>query len=144
MDQSITKTNIYLQIGGLFSLAFAVFQIGAIFLPPDLIAYFGGPVELQTENPTLYAFLCLVIGAIIVIAGFYALSGACKLHRLPFLRTVLVAVTITYLLRGLHIFLDIISMSEHPELNLLHFVVFSLIAFCVGIIHLVGVIRLFK
>jgi hypothetical protein len=113
-------------------------------LTTRLIAFFDRPVEFQTANPTLYALLCLIIGIIVAIAGLYALSGAGKFHRLPFLRTVLIAVTAIYLLRGLNIILDIILMFKHPKLNLLQFAVFSLIAFCIGIIHLTGVIQLYK
>jgi putative oxidoreductase len=144
LNKASTKSNKYLFFSGLFSLAFAIFQISGIFFPPDLIAYFGGPVELQAENPLLYALLCLFIGIIVATAGFYALSGAGKFRHLPFLRTVLIAVTAIYLLRGLNIILEIIFMYKHPELNRLHFAVFSLIAFCIGIIHLTGVIQLFK
>jgi hypothetical protein len=88
--------------------------------------------------------LCVIIGAIIATGGLYALSGVGKFRRLPFLRTVLVVVTTTYLLRGLNIVIDIIFMNKHPELNSLHLVIFSLVAFCIGIIHLIGVMRLFK
>jgi putative oxidoreductase len=137
-------SNKYLFLGGLFSLAFAIFQISGIFFPPDLIVYFGGPVELQAENPFLYSLLCLIIGIIVATAGLYALSGAGKFRRLPFLRTVLIAITAIYLLRGLNIILEIISMFKHSNLYLMHSAVFSLIAFCIGIIHLTGVIQLLK
>ena len=141
MNRSVTKSNYYLLFGGFFSLAFAIFQVSAILLPPDLLAYFGGPVELQAEKPIIYALVCLVIGIIIAISGIYALSGAGKFRRLPLLRTMLIVITTTYILRGLSIIFDIIYMINHPELNFLHFVVFSLIALCIGIIHLIGVIQ---
>jgi hypothetical protein len=144
MNETGTRSNKYLLFGGLFSLAFAIFQISCIFFPRDLLAYFDGPVELQAENPSLYTLLCLIIGIIIAVAGLYALSGAGKFRRLPFLKTVLIAITAIYLLRGLNIILEIISMFRHSDLYLMHSAVFSLIAFCIGIIHFTGVIHLIK
>jgi putative oxidoreductase len=136
--------NIYLLTGGLFSLAFAVFQVSAVFWPPEMLTFFGGPVEMQAENPLMYIFVCVVIGAIIAVAGLYALSGAGIFRRLPLLRTMLVGITAVFILRGLAIINDLRMINEHPELNLGRFVVFSLFALCVGLVHLIGVIRLFR
>jgi len=144
MDQQHTKKNIWLQIGGLFSLAFSIFQIGGIFLPPGAIVYFGGPAKLQAEHPGLFALLCIVLGVIIALFGIYALSGAGKFRRLPFLRTVLVAVTAIYILRGLYVIPIIHIMLSFPERDVGRFLIFSLIALCIGIIHLIGLIHLFK
>ena len=144
MNHSNTSGNNYLQTGGLFSLAFSIFQVCGIFLPPSVIIYFGGPVKLQAENPALFGLLCVVLGAIIAVVGLYALSGAGKFKRLPFLRTVLVVVTTVFILRGLFIIPILKFMSAHPESNMFRYLVFSIIALGVGIIHLVGVVRLFK
>ena len=50
--QKISKsnTNYYLICGGIFSLAFAIFQVSAIFWPPEFISYFGGPTKMQATN----------------------------------------------------------------------------------------------
>ena len=144
MNQSNRTTNIYLQIGGLFLLAFSIFQVCGVFLPPSIIIYFGGPVKLQAENPTLFALLCVFLAAIIAVIGLYDLSGAGKFRRLPLLRTVLVVVATVFILRGLFIIPILKIMFAHPESNVFRFLVFSMIALGVGLIHLVGVIRLFK
>jgi hypothetical protein len=144
MEQSTIKGNIYLQVGGLFSLAFSIFQVCGAFLPPRVILYFGGPVKLQAENPVLFALLCVFLGALVAGIGLYALSGAGKFRRLPFLRTVLIVVTSVFILRGLLIIPLLKIMFAHPESNVLRFLVFSIIALGVGIIHLLGVVRLFK
>ena len=145
METNTINRNIYLLIGGLFSLAFAIFQISAIVWPPALLDYFGGPVKMQAEYPIIYISGCALVGAIVAVAGFYALSGAGKFRPLPLLRTGLVAITIVYILRGLFIINFIILIISYPEMNLKpQFAVFSLIALCVGMIHLMGVIRLFR
>jgi putative oxidoreductase len=144
MNQSSAKGNIYLQIGGLFSLAFAVFQISAIFWSQELLIYFGGPVKMQAENPMVYIFVCVFVGALIAICGLYALSGAGKFRRLPSLRTVLVVVTTVFFLRGLLVIPILKILFTSPEKNVFRFLVFSFVALGIGIIHLVGVITLFK
>lgn len=144
MDTPRTNRNPYLQIGGLFSLAFALFQVSAILWTPDVLRYFGGPVTMQAENPVLYIFVCIFVAAIVGACGLYALSGAGKFRRLPLLRTILVAITVIFILRGLELVADLAIMREHPERDLVRFAVFSVIALCVGIVHLIGVIRFFK
>jgi|WetSurMetagenome_2_1015567.scaffolds.fasta_scaffold19149_6 putative oxidoreductase len=144
MNQSNMKGNVYLQIGGLFSLVFSLFQVCGVFMPPSIIIYFGGPVKLQVENPALFGLVCVVLGVIIAVVGLYALSGAGKFRRLPFLRTVLVVVTTVFILRGLFIIPILKIMFTHPEKDVFRFIVFSIIALGIGVIHLIGVIKLFK
>lgn len=144
MDQSTSKGNIYLFIGGVFSLAFAVFQASAIFWSHELLTFFGGPVTLRAENPMMYYVSCIFVGAVVAICGLYALSGAGKFRRLPLLRTGLIAISVIYLLRGFEIYIDVKIIQQHPELHQERFLVFSIIALCVGLAHLLGVIRLFR
>jgi hypothetical protein len=142
--KQLTKSNVYLQIGGIFSLAFSVFQICGIFLPSSIIAFFDGPVKLQAEDPVAFALFCLLLGAVIAAAGLYALSGAGEFRRLPFLRTILVFVTAVFILRGLMFIPALKIFSMFPMFYVFRFLLFCMIAFVVGIIHLIGVIRLFK
>ena len=144
MDSHPSNKNVYLVIGGLFSLAFALFQVSAIVWTPTVLAYFGVPVKMQAENPLMYTLVCLFVGAIVVVASLYALSGAGKFPRLPFLRTMLVVITVVFLLRGLAIINDLRIIHQHPEMNLTRFAVYSFIALCVGVIHLMGVIRFIR
>jgi len=136
------RHNSMLLIGGCFSLAFAVFQVSAIWWSASAIRYFGGPAQFSTEKPFAYALLCLGVAAMAAVAGLYALSGAGKLPRLPLLCTVLIAVTVVYVLRGLLIVPQTRFVLKHPELA--RFVVFSAISLCVGLVHLGGVVGLFR
>lgn len=101
-------------------------------------------MKLSVEHPALFALLCVVLGVFIALAGLYALSGAGKFRKLPFVRTVLVGITSIFILRGLMILPLIRIMVVHPEIHIVRHLVFSFIALCVGIIHLIGTIRLFK
>jgi NADH:ubiquinone oxidoreductase subunit 6 (subunit J) len=143
LEPNASNRNIYLLIGGWFSLAFAVFQVSAIVWPPKLLKFFGGPVKMQAENPLMYISACILVGAIIAVAGFYALSGAGKFRRLPLLKPMLIAIALVFILRGLLIIRDVMMIQARPELNLSRFAVYSLIALCVGLVHLIGIIQLF-
>jgi hypothetical protein len=134
------RHNYLLLAGGYFSLGFSAFQASAIGWPARAVGYFGGPAELRIEKPIQYALLCLAIAAIMAVFGLYALSGAGKIRRLPLLRTVLIAVTAIYLLRGLLIIPQAPYVLTHP--GLVRFVVFSAISLVVGLVHLGGVVQL--
>ena len=134
--------NYLLLAGGYFSLAFAAFQVSAIWWSPSAVRYFGGPAELSMERPILYAVLCLAVSEIVAVFGVYALSGAGKIRRLPLLRTVLIAVTGIYLLRGLLIIPQAPVVLKHP--GLVRFLVFSTISLCLGMVHLAGVVQIYR
>jgi hypothetical protein len=140
--QPLPQRNVPLLIGGYFSLAFAVFQISAIWWPQPVLRYFGGPEQLSRQRPLAYALLCLGVGIAVAVFGVYALSAAGQLRRLPLLRTLVTTVTVIYLLRGLFAVPQIPSVLRHPEY--LRVLVFSLIALTVGLVHLAGLVRLFR
>ena len=143
LKSNTPNRNIYLLIGGWFSLLFSVFQVSAIVWPPELLKFFGGPVKMQAENPIMYISACVLVGAIIAIAGFYALSGAGMFRRFPLLKPMLVVISLVFILRGLLIIGDIMIILARQEINLSRFAVYYLIALCVGLIHLMGIIQLF-
>jgi hypothetical protein len=137
-----TSKSPLLFVGGCFSLAFGAFQLSAVFWPPDAIKYFGGPAQLSQARPVVYALLCMAISAGVSACGLYGLSGAGTLRRLPFLRSVVAATTAIYLLRGLLLISQLPIVVRHP--SLVRFALFSVISLCVGLVHLLGVIELFK
>lgn len=144
MNNPHAHVNFFLFMGSLFSFAFAVFQFSAIFWSQDVLRYFGGPVSMQAENPFLYVLVCVGVAALVAIAGLYTLSGAGRFRPLPFMRTMCTVVTAIYILRGLELFVDLKLMRDHPEKDLQRFAVYSVIALSIGVIHLVGVIGVFK
>ncbi len=138
------KRNYVLLIGGAFSFAFALFQISAIFWTPEMLVYFGGPVTMQAEQPLMYIIVCIAVGLLVSIAGWYAFSGAGVIRRLPLLRTMLTGITGVYMLRGLMIVNDYRLQLAHPELDLSRYLVFSALALCIGIAHLWGTLQVFR
>jgi len=141
-EQRASQHNYWLLAGGYFSLAFAIFQLSAIWWKPGAIRYFGGPAKLSVERPLIYTALCVGFAIIVALFGIYALSGGGSVRHLPLLRTALVTMTVVYLLRGLILVPQILVTIRHPEF--IRFLLFSVIAFCVGIVHLIGTIGVFR
>ena len=138
----ILKHNYYLILGGWFSIAFTILQVSGIWWPVRAIRYMGGPAMLAAEEPLRYALLCVGLGIVTALFGLYALSGAGAVRKLPLLRTALVAVTVIYLLRGLLLFTQFPFILRH--LDLIRFLIFSAIALIIGLVHLGGVVKLFR
>jgi len=136
--------NVMLIVGGCFSLVFAVFQASGIWWSPEAVKYLGGPAEMCASNRPLYAVLCVVVAAGAAAFGFYALSGAGAIRRLPLLRTVLAGITSIYLLRGLLLFPQALAYHRTPKLVPIRFLFMSAIALAVGLVHLAGVVQLFN
>jgi len=136
--------NVMLIVGGCFSLVFAVFQASGIWWSPEAVKYLGGPAEMCAPNRPLYAVLCVVVAAGAAAFGFYALSGAGAIRRLPLLRTVLAGITSIYLLRGLLLFPQALAYHRAPKLVPIRFLFMSAIALAVGLVHLAGVVQLFN
>jgi hypothetical protein len=140
--RAATERNSLLLAGGCFSLAFAVFQVSAMFWPAGAIRYFGGPAELSQARPAVYASICVVVAVMVAVCGLYALSGAGLFRRLPLTRTVLGVTTGVYLLRGLLLVPQLPIVIRHPEF--IRFAAFSAISLCVGVVHLGGWVRLVR
>jgi len=136
--------NKMLVVGGYFSLAFAVFQTSGIWWSPKAVRYLGGPAEMCATNRPLYAALCLVVAVGAAAFGFYALSGAGAIRRLPLLRTALVGITSIYLLRGLLLLPQALAFRRAPTLMPVRFLLMSAVALAVGVVHLAGVAKVLK
>lgn len=142
VPQIPVRKNGYLIFGGWLSLAVAVVQLSGIFWPAGTIKFLGGPTELSQTQTGAYALLCIVCGALAAAFGFYALSGAGKIKKLPLLRITLITATAIYMLRGLFLLVQLPSIFKNPEFWGSGIV--SAISLVIGMIFLAGVVRLFE
>ena len=128
-----------LRFAAILSLAVALFQAGISF-SPSLSQYFGAP-EKMVANPPLLFLAGLIMAVVFVVFGFYALSGARTIRRLPLLWWGLLGISCLYTLRGLMLFPQllirarILSSSETVGLQSL---ASSLVALFIGLVYLVG------
>ncbi len=97
-------TERYLLLVAITALAGAVLHLAILVGGPDWYAFFGAPrrlVEMARAGSLRPAISCIVIAAGLSLLAAYALSGAGRIRRLPFLRTVLAASALVLILRGL-------------------------------------------
>jgi hypothetical protein len=133
--------NIFLIIaGGLSGLA-ALAHLGCIYFGAPWYRFFGAGERMATLaeqgsiQPTL---ITSVITLVLLTWALYAFSAAGLIVRLPFIRFVLVIITLVYLVRGIAGFFLIISpMGNTPQFWFWS----SAICLSIGIIHLVGLQR---
>ena len=131
-----------LKTAGLISLALAFFQAVIGFFP-GMSLYFGAP-EVLAKNYPLLVGTSLLVSALLVLFGLYALSGAGRIRPLPLLKPVLVGVTLIYILRGLVLIPEILLVWEILDTAVpvpQRFIWFSGGALALGLLHLAGIFR---
>jgi len=137
--------NIYLFTGGLLSFVASALHIGVIIGGPDWLRYFGAGerMAVMAENGSWYPGLVTgFIAVALMVLGTYALVGACsggaggmQPLTLPFVKWVLLAITVVFLVRGS----ALLPMYFIMPAQVGAFAVWSsLIVLILGIIHAVG------
>ena len=136
---------IYLQIAGSLSLLASLIHLVIIIGGPSWYRFFGAGenmakmAEQGLLQPTL---ITLAIAIVLAIWGAYAWSAAGIFPKFPFLKTVLILITLVYMLRGV-LGLVVPFISKHPQLvqNSLNFWIWSsIVCLIFGCVHLKGVI----
>jgi len=135
--------NAWLIAAGVGSASVALLHVAIVLIGPPAYRYFGaGELAPLAENGSLMPAIATA-GIALVFATFaaYAFSGAGLLRRLPYGKPVLIAVGGIYTLRGLLLLRDLffILSGKHTAP---HMAVFSLVSLLIGIVHLVGTMRL--
>jgi hypothetical protein len=123
------------------SLAIALLHAVIPFIGPKAYRFFGGFNQANTVEAGAApraALITLSLAAIFAVWGFYALSGAKVLRRLPLLRLGLLAIGGIYTLRGLQLILEIIASLQGKMREPQYFMWFSVVSLVVGIFYLVG------
>ncbi|NRR33687.1 hypothetical protein HSX11_26260 [Oxalobacteraceae bacterium] len=135
----MSKTlNPHLLAGAALSGLAAVFHLACIFFGASWYRAMGAGEEMATladsgsSTPTL---ITLFIAAILMLWSLYALSGAGAIPKLPFLRPVLCAITVVYLVRG---FAFVPLMVLMPGRSATFWLASSAICAGFGVVHLIG------
>ncbi|RJP78388.1 MAG: hypothetical protein C4524_06650 [Candidatus Zixiibacteriota bacterium] len=121
-----------LLLGGIFSLALALFQ-AVISVSPAWSVYFGAPASMAAQPLKLLA-AGWIAALFFALFGLYGLSAAGRFRRLPLLRWGILAIGLLYFLRGVMVFPQLGSEGM-PD----RFIVYSAVSLAAGIIHLAGV-----
>lgn len=132
------RKNILLIIASILSSIAAVLHLACIYFGAPLFRFLGTEEMAkmyEAGNFTKPIIVCLLLSTVLFIWAAYALSGAGVIRKLPFLRVVLVGITLVYLVRGLAF--PFIA-QYFPENSMLFWYCSSLIVLTFGLIHLVG------
>ncbi len=143
------KTNKLLIIGGILSMVAALLHVAIILGGPGWYRFFGageGMAKLAENGSTYPTFVTTSIAIILTLWALYAFSGAGLINKLPFLKPVLIAIGMIYLLRGIF-GIPLVIYVDHPYLNELEekmtFMVWSsIISISYGVVYLLGSIQI--
>ena len=126
-----------LTLGSIASFLIALLHLALVF-KPQWYRHFGADELAQLAEQGSPFTVLVTIGLTLMFAawGAYALSGAGLIRQLPLLRTVLIAIGVIYILRGLLLPSELVKVltSGHP----FRFVVFSTGSLAIGLLYLVG------
>lgn len=104
------QASTYLIVGGGASLLLAVLHLILVFRP-QVWRYFGaGELSALAEQGSQW-ITPVTLSLVLLFAtwGMYALSGAGAIRPLPLLRTVLILISVIYILRGLALPFDLMK-----------------------------------
>jgi len=130
-----------LMFAGILCFILSVFQV-SIGFSPSLSLYFGAP-EFLVKNTNALIITSIIIGAILALFGLYAISGAGKIVKLPWLKQILLVIGIIFLLRGLLLLPELLVVFNIIESSIpvaKRFIYFSVGALFVGFIFIKGTI----
>ena len=131
-------------IAGSLSLAVALGHVVFAFVSgPAGYRYFGAGEQIAQLSeagspvPTL-----VTLGAAILfgLAGHYGIAGAGAIRALPYLRMALVVVSAVYLIRGLLVIPQAISLWSDPGSVFPRQIVFSIVSLTIGAFYAIGTI----
>ena len=130
-----------LRLAGGLSFLVTVFQV-VISFSPAWSLYFGAPAQLAS-NPGLLCAAGLAAALFFAAFGFYALSGAGHIRRLPWLRPVLLVIGGLYTLRGLVAIPLILSLTGAARISLNApptALPSSLVSLFIGLVYLIATV----
>jgi len=134
--------NIYLIISGTLSAIAALLHLACIYFGAPWYRLFGAgeQMALMAEQGSSYpTVITLFIFSVLSLWSAYAFSAAGLIMRLPFIRLVMLLITLVYLIRGVAGFILVNNpMGRTPEFWLWS----SGICLLIGIFHALGLQRL--
>jgi putative oxidoreductase len=113
----------------------------------EIDRFFGAPpsiLQLVAEGSLLVPAMTLGIALLFAIFGLYALSGAGRFRRLPFLKSILLGLGVILTYRGTAIIISIQSILKYPNYSTWQFPLMSLASLLLGLVTLWGTLELLK
>jgi len=136
--------NQWLKLGGVLSFAVALLHVLMIFIGAPAYRYFGAGEDMAAaaELGSIFpALLTLFLAAVFAVWGFYGLSGARIIRRLPLLKIGLTFIGAVYALRGAAIFQQLFQIFASSAEVAPREIVFSLVSLVIGSAYIFGTVK---
>ncbi|MDQ3685317.1 MAG: hypothetical protein M3430_06890 [Acidobacteriota bacterium] len=133
--------NKWLKLGGILSFVVALLHVLIIFIGAPAYRYFGAGEDMATATESgsaVPALLTFALVAVFAIWGFYGLSGAGVIRRLPLLKIALILIGAVYTLRGVAVFQQLFQIARSSAEVAPREIVFSLVSLIIGLAYLIG------
>ena len=136
---------LYLKTAAICSFSIALLHVAVMIGGGEWYVIFGAGEEMARldESGSWYPkIVTSLITVIFSIWGYYALSAAGMIKKLPFLRTVILSISGILILRGISGFV-LPFTSSHPFIlqnSLLFWIITSVISTLLGLLFLLGLI----
>jgi len=135
----MNKNSYLLILAGVLSFCAALFQAVIGFVPEWSAAFGAG--DMLASNPTLLLISALLVALLLAIFGFYGLSGAGIIRRLPWLRLGLLVIGFLYFLVGIYFIPQMLAVlgilpSTQPVPIYLLLITFGALVACLA--YLIG------
>ena len=141
----ITSRKPLLILGGVLNFVIAILHVAIPFIGVPAYLYFGTAdlARLAAQGSPAPALITFLLALVFAGFGFYALSGAGVIRRLPMLRPGLLSIGSVYTLRGSILVLDLIRLARGLDYPIRQ-TAFSAVALTIGLMYLVGTARRWK
>lgn len=129
---------LFLCLAAMIAIGTGLAHFSCVFLSPDCYRLQMAPefvVESAQNGTWLAPVAALVVASLFVVFGFYALSGAQLIRRLPLLSFGIYAIGVTCVIRGL---LPLQLWIRHPDKASEPMILVGLIWLFVGLLYLIG------
>lgn len=133
----------YFIAGAVLNFFIAALHIVIIFQGAAGYRYFGAGEEmaqLDEAGSLKPALVTLAVTFFFIIFGFYGLSAAVKLRKLPFLKIIVIIIAAIFVIRGLAFVADLYMMQKDPVYPT-QMIYFSLVALLVGVCYTLGITK---
>jgi hypothetical protein len=139
----MNRGRIALTLAGVASLGVGVLHVAMVFVGAPAYRYFGAGERFaqRAESGSFWpALITLVLAAIFLAWGCFALSGAGRIRRLPLLRLGLVFIGSVYTLRGVPALFQLVQLARAPDPLLARNTTFSAVSLAIGLLYLIGTV----
>ncbi|OGU50895.1 MAG: hypothetical protein A2080_06805 [Ignavibacteria bacterium GWC2_36_12] len=137
----MTISKQLLKLAGVLTFSVALFQ-AVITSVPSWARYFGAWEQVASKLWLLY-LTGFFVALVFALFGFYALSGAGIIKRLPLLRSGLVIIGVLFTLRGLFLVLELLINAGILQGSMIiptRELVSSSVSLIIGLFYLIGTI----